>query len=200
MSAGTAARGRGAGRQVHGGEGDRSGAHVDEDLGAPDAGGWVAPGGHPQTEAALRGRRDEHVAAAHAGGVHGEFLDHGQAVGAVAAEGERLLKTAAAGTTDRLVALDPGGEALDSAAWAALNPIDAINVSPTIATNTTDRLLRNALIEVLSLDLIGFAHAEARRTRRWLSVLSAFSAPLREILNYPNGPSINVTPVPFTCG
>ena len=37
-----------------------------------------------------------------------------------AAEGERLLKAAAAGPADRIVALDPAGEALDSAGWAAL--------------------------------------------------------------------------------
>lgn len=39
---------------------------------------------------------------------------------AVAAEGERLLKAAATGPADRLVALDPAGEALDSRGWAAL--------------------------------------------------------------------------------
>jgi 23S rRNA (pseudouridine1915-N3)-methyltransferase len=39
---------------------------------------------------------------------------------AVAAEGERLLRAAAAGPGDRMVALDPTGEALDSAGWAAL--------------------------------------------------------------------------------
>ena len=39
---------------------------------------------------------------------------------AVAAEGERLLRTAAPGPGDLLVALDPAGEALDSAGWAAL--------------------------------------------------------------------------------
>ena len=39
---------------------------------------------------------------------------------AVTAEGERLLKAAAPGAADRLVALDPAGDALDSAGWAAL--------------------------------------------------------------------------------
>lgn len=40
--------------------------------------------------------------------------------GAATTEGERLLKAAAAGPADRLVALDPAGDALDSAGWAAL--------------------------------------------------------------------------------
>ena len=44
----------------------------------------------------------------------------GEDVEAVAVEGERLLKAAATGPCDRLVALDPAGEALDSAGWAAL--------------------------------------------------------------------------------
>lgn len=44
----------------------------------------------------------------------------GDDAGAVAVEGERLLKAAAAGPMDRLITLDPGGEALDSAGWAAL--------------------------------------------------------------------------------
>ena len=44
----------------------------------------------------------------------------GDDAAAVAAEGERLLKAAAPGPGDRLVALDPTGEALDSAGWAAL--------------------------------------------------------------------------------
>ncbi|HJU85868.1 MAG TPA: 23S rRNA (pseudouridine(1915)-N(3))-methyltransferase RlmH [Gemmatimonadota bacterium] len=44
----------------------------------------------------------------------------GEDAGAVAAEGERLLKAAATGPADKLVALDPAGEALDSAGWAAL--------------------------------------------------------------------------------
>ena len=39
---------------------------------------------------------------------------------AVAAEGERLLKLAAPGPGDRLVALDPAGEALDSRGWSEL--------------------------------------------------------------------------------
>lgn len=39
---------------------------------------------------------------------------------AVVAEGERLLKAAAAGPADRLVAVDPAGESLDSAGWAAM--------------------------------------------------------------------------------
>jgi len=39
---------------------------------------------------------------------------------AVASEGERLLKAAAPGPADELVALDPAGEALDSTGWAAL--------------------------------------------------------------------------------
>lgn len=39
---------------------------------------------------------------------------------AVAAEGERLLKLAASGPADRLVALDPAGEALDSPGWSRL--------------------------------------------------------------------------------
>ena len=39
---------------------------------------------------------------------------------AVADEGERLLKAAAPGPADRLVALDRSGEALDSEGWAAL--------------------------------------------------------------------------------
>ena len=39
---------------------------------------------------------------------------------AVTDEGERLLKAAAPGPSDRLVALDRTGEALDSAGWAAL--------------------------------------------------------------------------------
>ena len=44
----------------------------------------------------------------------------GDDAAAVAAEGERLLKAAAPGPADRLVALDPAGEVLDSAGWAAL--------------------------------------------------------------------------------
>jgi 23S rRNA (pseudouridine1915-N3)-methyltransferase len=44
----------------------------------------------------------------------------GEDEAAVAVEGERLLKAAAPGPADRLVALDPAGEALDSAGWAAL--------------------------------------------------------------------------------
>ncbi len=44
----------------------------------------------------------------------------GDDAGAIAAEGERLLKAAAAGPGDELIALDPAGEALDSAGWAAL--------------------------------------------------------------------------------
>ena len=44
----------------------------------------------------------------------------GEDAEAVAAEGERLLKAAATGPADKLVALDPAGEALDSAGWAAL--------------------------------------------------------------------------------
>ena len=39
---------------------------------------------------------------------------------AVAAEGERLLKLAAPGPSDRLVALDPSGEPLDSQGWSEL--------------------------------------------------------------------------------
>jgi 23S rRNA (pseudouridine1915-N3)-methyltransferase len=39
---------------------------------------------------------------------------------AVADEGERILRHAAVGPSDRLVALDSKGEALDSAGWAAL--------------------------------------------------------------------------------
>ena len=39
---------------------------------------------------------------------------------AVATEGERLLKAAAVDASVRLVTLDPTGEALDSAGWAAL--------------------------------------------------------------------------------
>ena len=39
---------------------------------------------------------------------------------AVATEGDRLLQLAAPGPADRLVALDPGGEALDSPEWASL--------------------------------------------------------------------------------
>ncbi len=39
---------------------------------------------------------------------------------AVELEGKRLLDAAAAGPADRLVALGPAGEALDSAGWAAL--------------------------------------------------------------------------------
>jgi 23S rRNA (pseudouridine1915-N3)-methyltransferase len=35
-------------------------------------------------------------------------------------EGERLLRVAGLGPSDRLVALDPGGEALDSPGWASL--------------------------------------------------------------------------------
>jgi 23S rRNA (pseudouridine1915-N3)-methyltransferase len=44
----------------------------------------------------------------------------GEDAGAVTAEGERLLKIADPGPADRLVALDPAGDALDSAGWAAL--------------------------------------------------------------------------------
>ncbi|HET6362717.1 MAG TPA: 23S rRNA (pseudouridine(1915)-N(3))-methyltransferase RlmH [Gemmatimonadota bacterium] len=44
----------------------------------------------------------------------------GEDAEAVAAEGERLLKVAAPGPAVRLVALDPTGDALDSAGWAAL--------------------------------------------------------------------------------
>ncbi|HYO45218.1 MAG TPA: 23S rRNA (pseudouridine(1915)-N(3))-methyltransferase RlmH [Gemmatimonadota bacterium] len=44
----------------------------------------------------------------------------GDDAAAVAAEGERLLRLAMLGPTDRLVALDPSGEALDSAGWASL--------------------------------------------------------------------------------
>lgn len=44
----------------------------------------------------------------------------GDDAAAVAVEGERLLKAAATGSADRLVALDPAGEGLDSAGWAAL--------------------------------------------------------------------------------
>lgn len=44
----------------------------------------------------------------------------GEDPAAVAAEGERLLRAAAAGAGDRMVALDPTGEALDSSGWAAL--------------------------------------------------------------------------------
>jgi 23S rRNA (pseudouridine1915-N3)-methyltransferase len=39
---------------------------------------------------------------------------------AIAAEGERLLGLAAAGPADRLVALDPAGDPLDSAGWSRL--------------------------------------------------------------------------------
>jgi 23S rRNA (pseudouridine1915-N3)-methyltransferase len=39
---------------------------------------------------------------------------------AVTAEGERLLKLAAPGPSDRLVALDPSGDALDSLGWSEL--------------------------------------------------------------------------------
>jgi 23S rRNA (pseudouridine1915-N3)-methyltransferase len=39
---------------------------------------------------------------------------------AVSAEGERLLKLVAPGPADRLVALDPSGEALDSLGWSEL--------------------------------------------------------------------------------
>ena len=44
----------------------------------------------------------------------------GDNAAAVDIEGERLLKAAALGQTDRMVAMDPAGEALDSSAWAAL--------------------------------------------------------------------------------
>ena len=44
----------------------------------------------------------------------------GEDARAVDAEGDRLLKVAAPGPGDRLVALDPAGDALDSAGWAAL--------------------------------------------------------------------------------
>lgn len=44
----------------------------------------------------------------------------GDDLAAVAAEGERLLKAAAPGPADRLVALDRAGEPLDSDGWAAL--------------------------------------------------------------------------------
>lgn len=44
----------------------------------------------------------------------------GEGAEAVAAEGERLLKVAAPGPADRLVALDRAGDALDSPGWAAL--------------------------------------------------------------------------------
>ena len=43
----------------------------------------------------------------------------GDDAAAVAVEAERLLKAAATGPADRLVTLDPAGEALDSAGWAA---------------------------------------------------------------------------------
>jgi 23S rRNA (pseudouridine1915-N3)-methyltransferase len=39
---------------------------------------------------------------------------------AAADEGARILRLASAGPRDRVVALDPGGEPLDSAGWAAL--------------------------------------------------------------------------------
>lgn len=39
---------------------------------------------------------------------------------AIADEGERLLRLADAGPADRLVALDPGGDSLDSPGWASL--------------------------------------------------------------------------------
>ena len=39
---------------------------------------------------------------------------------AIADEGERLLRLADAGPADRLVALDPGGDPLDSPGWASL--------------------------------------------------------------------------------
>ncbi len=44
----------------------------------------------------------------------------GDDAAAVVEEGERLLKRAAPGPGDRLVALDPAGEALTSEAWAAM--------------------------------------------------------------------------------
>lgn len=44
----------------------------------------------------------------------------GEGPAGVAEEGERLLRAAAIGPGDRLVALTPGGELLDSEAWAAL--------------------------------------------------------------------------------
>lgn len=39
---------------------------------------------------------------------------------AVKEEGERLIRRAGAGPADRIVALDPAGEPLDSAGWASL--------------------------------------------------------------------------------
>lgn len=44
----------------------------------------------------------------------------GDDAAAIADEGERLLRAAAVGPRDRLVALSPWGEALDSAGWARL--------------------------------------------------------------------------------
>jgi 23S rRNA (pseudouridine1915-N3)-methyltransferase len=44
----------------------------------------------------------------------------GDDANAVDTEGERLLRSAAVGAADRLVALDRAGEALDSAGWARL--------------------------------------------------------------------------------
>ena len=44
----------------------------------------------------------------------------GDDAAAMADEGARLLRAAALATTDRLVALDPAGEGVDSAAWASL--------------------------------------------------------------------------------
>jgi 23S rRNA (pseudouridine1915-N3)-methyltransferase len=44
----------------------------------------------------------------------------GDDAAAMADEGARLLRAAALAPTDRLVALDPAGEGLDSAAWASL--------------------------------------------------------------------------------
>jgi 23S rRNA (pseudouridine1915-N3)-methyltransferase len=44
----------------------------------------------------------------------------GDDAAAVAEEGTRLLRMAAMRAADRLVALDPAGDAIDSAAWASL--------------------------------------------------------------------------------
>jgi 23S rRNA (pseudouridine1915-N3)-methyltransferase len=44
----------------------------------------------------------------------------GDDAAAIVEEGERLLRLAGLGPSDRLVALDPGGEALDSLGWASL--------------------------------------------------------------------------------